>query len=307
MPERFNYKEEDEIEDENKDRDCQNNISIKETRNKNNEEMLNQEGIKIKNKNKNKTRIKKGEETEIRSYVDGTEPEDKDKNHQHNLAIEEISDENNKEILNQRKNRKEIKNKNNYEKKNKELNSNSLGEANYQTSSEETNSRTSEGNFETSTENPSSVNCEGGSYQTSLHNSTPSYFKKESNSSSPLDIEFPEIELFSKNNDNELEISLKNLFEEVQKQTRKNKKLKPKGLQRNKPSSKISTSLLNKSQEIIDKFMRKRKSKHKENRQPDIANSKCLVVTEGKMKDRLIEIIESLRLEHLNGGRREKA
>jgi len=73
------------------------------------------------------------------------------------------------------------------------------------------------------------------------------------------------IELFSKNNDNESEISLKNLLETVQRQIRKNKKLKIKSFQKHKPSSKISTSLLNKSQEIINNF-RQCKSKYNEKR-----------------------------------------
>jgi len=40
--------------------------------------------------------------------------------------------------------------------------------------------------------------------------------------------------------------------------------------------------------------MQKRKSKHEGSQQINVANSKCLVVTERKMKDRFVEIIESL-------------
>jgi len=59
------------------------------------------------------------------------------------------------------------------------------------------------------------------------------------------------------------------------------------------------TSLCKKSQEIIDKFMRKRKSIHK----TDIAASdslNCLVLSEETKEDRLSKIIDLLRLEHLN-------
>lgn len=44
--------------------------------------------------------------------------------------------------------------------------------------------------------------------------------------------------------------------------------------------------------------MRKRKSKHKENQQINITNSKYLMISKER-KDRLVEIIELLRLKHL--------
>ena len=66
----------------------------------------------------------------------------------------------------------------------------------------------------------------------------------------------------------------------------------------------------NQSQEMIDKFMHKRKSKHKkrteqENRNEPTKNISrivvsCLVVSEEIGKDRLTEITELLHLEHLS-------
>jgi len=76
---------------------------------------------------------------------------------------------------------------------------------------------------------------------------------------------------------------------------------------KNKPSSKILASTQNQSQEMIDKFMRKCKSKHKEateqeprNKSTESISRKCLVVSEEIRKDRLTEITGLLRLEHLS-------
>ena len=75
----------------------------------------------------------------------------------------------------------------------------------------------------------------------------------------------------------------------------------------NKPSSKILASTQNQSQEMIDKFMRKRKSKYKKKTEQERRNEptkniprECLVVSEKIGKDRLTEITELLRLEHLS-------
>ena len=66
----------------------------------------------------------------------------------------------------------------------------------------------------------------------------------------------------------------------------------------------------NQSQEMIDKFMHKRKSKHKKRTEQENWNEStknisrivvsCLVVSEEIGRDRLTEIIELLRLEHLS-------
>jgi len=72
---------------------------------------------------------------------------------------------------------------------------------------------------------------------------------------------------------------------------------------KNKPSSKILASTQVQSQEVIEKFMRKRKSKRKEkesnNNMKDISHE-CFILSEESKKDRLTEITELLRLEHLN-------
>jgi len=55
------------------------------------------------------------------------------------------------------------------------------------------------------------------------------------------------------------------------------------------------------SQEMIEKFMRKRKSKYKETEQEmqnTVFSHKCLVVSEKPKKNKLMEIIGLLRLEH---------
>jgi len=57
MPEEFNYKGEKDIEDKNKNENYQDDISIKETRNKNNRGILNQEKNKIKNKKKERKKL----------------------------------------------------------------------------------------------------------------------------------------------------------------------------------------------------------------------------------------------------------
>lgn len=87
-----------------------------------------------------------------------------------------------------------------------------------------------------------------------------------------MNITFPKIGLSTKNNvDNDSEtshVTIKDLFREAQKYNLNIKNIK--NFQKSNPSSKLSTTLFNKSQEIIDKFMRKQKSKHKEKQQSDV-------------------------------------
>jgi len=82
---------------------------------------------------------------------------------------------------------------------------------------------------------------------------------------------------------------------------------------KNKPSSKILASAQIQSQEMIEKFMRKRKSKQtgksKETGQEmqDIAvfSHECLVVSEEPKKNKFTEIVGLLCLKHLNTQERE--
>jgi len=111
----------------------------------------------------------------------------------------------------------------------------------------------------------------GGNYQIPLRNSTQPYSTKGSNLLSSLDIKLLKIRLFTKNNDNESDtshITIKNFLKESERYNSNIKSLQRK----NKPSSKIFTFLLNKSQEIINNFMQQRKSKHNEKQQDNIRN-----------------------------------
>jgi len=72
---------------------------------------------------------------------------------------------------------------------------------------------------------------------------------------------------------------------------------------KNKSSSKIFASTQVQSQEMIEKFMRKHKSRRKREKSND--NTKdilhdCLLLFEEPKRDKLTEITELLRLEHLN-------
>jgi len=72
---------------------------------------------------------------------------------------------------------------------------------------------------------------------------------------------------------------------------------------KSKPSSKTLASTQAQSQEMIEKFMRKRKSKHKEeklNNNVKNTSHECFILSEEPKKDRLSEITELLRLEHLD-------
>ncbi|KAL6427138.1 hypothetical protein ACFW04_008640 [Cataglyphis niger] len=169
-----------------------------------------------------------------------------------------------------------------------------LKEGSCQTSPEEGNPRISEVNFQTSTENSNSVNCKEGSYQTSLRNLTQIKSKKE----------YPRIGLSSKINNHNKESShiiIKNLVGKAQKYKLKIENLITKGKQKikNKPSSKIFTALLHKSEEIIDKFIRKNGTKYKGKQQNNIESHNCLAISEKTGENRLTKIIELLRLEHL--------
>jgi len=67
----------------------------------------------------------------------------------------------------------------------------------------------------------------------------------------------------------------------------------------NKPSSKILASTQVQSQEMIEKFMRKRKSKHKEEKSNDNMKDishECFILSEEPKKNRLTEITELLKL-----------
>ncbi|XP_067209984.1 repetitive organellar protein-like [Linepithema humile] len=181
------------------------------------------------------------------------------------------------------------------------------------------------GSYQTSPENSSPVVCEEGSNQTSLRNLTQN--SKGRRSISFLeDIKFPKVgALIKDTEDKRIEnsyITIRELLNKIQHYNpniMNNNKIKNK----NKPSLKVIALSQIKTQETIDKFMRKRKSKHKDkiienfqnndkpesekqgkkikNNQPESSKShECLVISEKPEENRLSEIIELLRLEHLN-------
>jgi len=69
---------------------------------------------------------------------------------------------------------------------------------------------------------------------------------------------------------------------------------------KNNLSSKILASIQIQSQEIIEKFMRKCKSKQKEKAENDKISLERFTLSEKPNKNKLIEIVELLPLEYLN-------
>jgi len=191
-----------------------------------------------------------------------------------------------------------------------------LGGGNYQTSPENLNNhRITEKSFQTSFVNSTPVDCnEDSSNKTSLRDTTLSYLKEseKKNSSSPFKgIKFPRVGMLTENNHNTSHITIEELMKRIQLYN-PNIKSSHISKKKNKPSSKIFASIQIKSQEMLEKFMRKRKSKHKERTRQNLRNgvtndisSKCLVVSEEIKTNRLTEIIDLLRLEHLNSAEKK--
>ncbi|KAM0730323.1 Retrovirus-related Pol polyprotein from transposon 17.6 [Formica fusca] len=265
------------------------NIIIEEINYEDEEQTLNKEGNKNKNKIKNKEMIKNKNERKNKELNDS-----------------KIFGEGNYQTSPENLINPTIPGGGNYQTSPKNLiNLKTLEERNYQSSQEGNNSRISEGNFQTLSENPSSVDCEEENYQTSLRISAKSHSKKGRSPLSSLDIKFPKVGLFKEENDNELKtshVTIKDLLEEAQKYNLKIKNSNLRNMKnKNKPSSKILISLLNKSQEILEKFMRNHKTRYKRKQEVENYNLRnCLTISEEKRKNRPAEIIESLRLEHLN-------
>jgi len=143
------------------------------------------------------------------------------------------------------------------------LDSKILGGGDYQTSHENLNPSITEERFQASLINSTPVDCEEGSNQTSLCDTTSSYSKESKAKNSLIlleNIKFPRVGIPKKDNYNQNHI-IKDLIKKMQLY-RLNIKTFYK--RKNKPSSKILASTQVQSQEIIEKFMRKRKSKRKE-------------------------------------------
>jgi len=101
------------------------------------------------------------------------------------------------------------------------------------------------------------------------------------------------------NQNNTSHITIKELIKRIQLY-RPNIKIYKK---KNKPSSRILASTQVQSQEIIEKFMRKRKLKRKKEELNDNMKDilhKCFILSEEPKKDRLTEITKLLKLEHLD-------
>ena len=73
---------------------------------------------------------------------------------------------------------------------------------------------------------------------------------------------------------------------------------------KNKPSSEISEFLLNRSREIINKSTTKDKTKNTNNSE-NLKSRNCLIISKEIKENRLAQIIELLRLEHLNEQEKE--
>jgi len=194
----------------------------------------------------------------------------------------------------------------NYQTSPGNFNSQILGGGSYQTPPENFNPRITEECFHTSLVNSTPVDCEEGSNQTSLRNATLPYSKesKEKNSLIFLEnIKFPKVGMSKRDNynqNNTSHVTIKELIERVQLYRPNIKTFYKK---KNKPSSKILASTQIQSQEMIEKFMRKRKSKRKEEKLNNNVKSishECFILSEEPKKDRLSEITELLRLEHLD-------
>jgi len=176
-----------------------------------------------------------------------------------------------------------------------------LGGESYQTSPENFNSRITEECFQTSLVNSIPVSCKEGSNQTSLRNMTLSY-AKESKGKNPLifleNIKFPKVGIPKKDNINQNDTSHVTIKELIKRMQLYRPNIKT--FYKKEPSSRILASTQIQSQEMIERFMRKRKSKRKkEDNMKDISHE-CFILSEEPKKDKLTEITELLRLEHLD-------
>ncbi|KYN29284.1 hypothetical protein ALC57_01287 [Trachymyrmex cornetzi] len=157
--------------------------------------------------------------------------------------------------------------------------------------------------FRTPLVNSTPVGCKKGSNQTLLCNATQFNEKESKEKSSTLEIKLPRIGISAKNDIHKNNSSHVTIDELIKRTQSYNPYLKVRNSKANKPSSKILASTQAQSQEIIEKFMRKRKSKRKEKTEEELSNDitrECFALSEKPNKNRLTEIVELLRLEHLN-------
>jgi len=225
----------------------------------------------------------------------------------------QILNETKKEIKNKDENKEKIKNRimreNNILKKNSNLDkeegfqtssqildSKILGGGSYQTSPENFNPRITEKYFQTSLVNSTPVDCNEGSNQISLRNTTPSYSKESKRKNSLIlleNINFPKVGMPKKDNYNQNNTSHITIKELIKRMQSYHPNIKTFCKKKNKPSSKILASTQVQSQEIIEKFMRKRKSKRKEEESNDNMKDishEFFILSEESKKDRLMEI-----------------
>jgi len=152
------------------------------------------------------------------------------------------------------------------------FNSKIPGGGSYQTSPENLNPRITEECFQTSPVNSTPVDCEEGSNQTSLRNTTPSYSKESKEKNSLIlskNINFLRVGIPKKDNYNQSNTSHVTIKELIRRMQLYLPNIKTFYKKKNKPSFKILASTQAQSQEIIEKFMRKHKSKRKREKSND--------------------------------------
>jgi len=149
--------------------------------------------------------------------------------------------------------------------------------------------------------NSTPIDCEEGSNQTYLRNTTQSYLQKlkGKDTLTSKKLKFPRIGISTGNNNEISHVTLEELTKGIQLRNSNNKS--PYNCKKkNNPSSKILASTRIQSQEVIEKFMRKRKSKRETKTEKDNVPLECFILSEEPNMNRLTGIVKLLRLEHLN-------
>ncbi|KYN43243.1 hypothetical protein ALC56_02305 [Trachymyrmex septentrionalis] len=153
----------------------------------------------------------------------------------------------------------------------------------------------------TSMVNSTPMDCEEGSNQTYLRNTTQSYLQKlkGKDTLTSKEIKFSRIGISTDDNNEISHVTLEELIKGIQLRN-SNIKSPYNCKKKNNPSSKILASTRVQSQEIIEKFIRKRKSKREKRADKDNVPLECFTLSEEPNKNRLTGIVKLLRLEHLN-------
>jgi len=165
--------------------------------------------------------------------------------------------------------------------------------------------------FQTSL-NSTPVDCEKESNQTSLRNTIPSYSKESKRKNSLIlleNINFPKVGMPKKDNYNQNNTSYITIKELIKRMQSYRLNIKTFYKKKNKPSSKILASTQVQSQEIIEKFMRKRKSKRKEEESNDNMKNishECFMLFEEPKKDRTHGNYRIIKIRTLRYSRKEK-